>query len=1536
MEYIACDDVECPLASNSKGAFIGKHTDEQLRQHILYHISRGFPAVISSSRISAIMPKRIDFLDQKIVAQVDDAIANRLPLPIRIVTHAEKDIGGNFSVSVFGVLACGRKFHAQVWRVPVVVDVLVVEPYFTVSSIMSELGPFVDGYPEGVTMKAITDEASRLRRIRGFSKTKSAVVRFTFAKAFIRKMFLTYVKERCMARKAEGKPIFETSSDKINHLFAMLAAQNEISTAGWNTLSDYNYKKINPSTPTGVLYFSIGRITDIKSLDGPMPGYPEEIFTKDSTLACSWDTETRAKDHGSGAPMPGDDGFDITSVGMVFHWHWSQSAVMNVCISRYETNASPELITVVATSTVEVVSSFKTIAESMLPDFWIGFNCGGYDWPNLFEMSKKNSSGPLLLYKSLAATEPYQNTQQDNLYKWSLGPEKIKYSAEFTAVQKMVIRPEGSVHIDLMHQLGKLFPRAEIERGKSLNWYLAKYNLESKYDMEYLRMHYIFKRAFALSSSKVPRECHCGTRCRICDIHYPKIDGDKPSDKCCACTKRPQSLKDMAEVNYYCYRDCLGPMRLNTASSLTVDKCELACLGYVPLYDAFYRADGNKVEGRLIHVCAKERTAYSSLVLSREAFDIKAKKLKKDFYPGGKVFPPVYGLHGSEPLTFTRFCKLLEGTIGRPIVGLDFASLYPSLMRDKNICVSTLVDDIETAKQLAKEGYAIYEAPPINYETGIKRGDSANTCTRGRAWFVRHNGAIKPGDPRVSHWDKYVTYTWIDGGVRKSVSFRTAKILSRSATASVETPLDIDYIHTHNSDEMYVEDAYPEDQEKHEEFLRTCGRESCVARFDGKIIGNTMVRTVDRRPVTGGPSLPGEYMGIFPRALSELYDMRNQIKKELGVIAGLKKQMAESHLDKIEYRGRECTLADLSLEYAKIDGKQKALKVIMNTFYGKTGQQHASFYSVLVAAAITLSGQDAITRVANRVSSGLSERYVLPPNCGVNGKVADRCMDVMYGDTDSNYVAAGKSYFETVDKTYEAAKSGPPEDVKKARFAWQTSMIQITRDACELMREECNDLMMAWTGSPYLTLAYEEVLYPTMFCGKKKYAGLEHKDEINFFPKPKEIFVRGLDIVKQGTNDVVRNVGYSILAKALHPENTRSLIDITLDEFRAALNDPMSAEALSQKARYKPEKANIPVQTFVRRMREAYETCTDPEMRALYAPPPVGDKFDYVIVDKGVPFTLSGTRIELKKGDRMEYLRVFQASKGTMKLDLPHYVRKGGVIGICARFILSSPMFEPVGMFDMSDNEQFTQYDGDRRQLAVNYLEKIADEHFGYSATAINALGVSHRAKYRVVAKEYVAHIEESVGRLGAQTISSYIREPIQFSQALEKCQTTANSLVTPAEVERCFRALGKDEFAASVSYTRKPRGIHWQEMAEYEKLRGAAREKMLSAFEAFHTIASVEMKKFEQYVYTRRKDNEQDYSMERLSDEERSVILNYNNARYDYTAILIAVARGRALYEYCLVRKANLVNAKIPPARETPLSLVGICETEIPFSCGF
>ena len=136
--------------------------------------------------------------------------------------------------------------------------------------------------------------------------------------------------------------------------------------------------------------------------------------------------------------------------------------------------------------------------------------------------------------------------------------------------------------------------------------------------------------------------------------------------------------REITEIAEYCVKDTDLPLQLMNKLAILPNMIEMAKATWVPMNFLIERGQGIKVFSQILYTTLHE----NMLVIS----NLKVKEdLPEDFsdqqtkgYTGATVLTALKGPYMKEPIT-----------------GLDFASLYPTIMRAHNLCHSTLVNDVE-------------------------------------------------------------------------------------------------------------------------------------------------------------------------------------------------------------------------------------------------------------------------------------------------------------------------------------------------------------------------------------------------------------------------------------------------------------------------------------------------------------------------------------------------------------------------------------------------------------------------------------------------------------------------------------------------------------------------------------------------------------------------------------------------------------------------------------------------------------------------
>lgn len=1265
---------------------------------VLQNIRDKVPVKINYSQIGLI-PSRRDFLDAKLKAAFETQISKGAPVLFMGNTVLDRHdyVAGTMTYFpyLFGVLPCGTKVTVVLTGVDVEFDIGVpagMTPTTYDSLLRGQLAA------RGINYLSITDQL--FYPLHGFYTEKQPYKRIKFSNLNDRKAAIMFIREQNSERKLKGLPLLQTASNDCganNYYFSKVAREHRFAPAGWNRLTEYTYAR-GTGTTEFVLTVDVKnfkRLTSAQIADYSRPGHAlESVISRDPLINCGWDIETFNTVQDGIIPTRACKTFNIFMICDAFSFHHCMDPMLTVCCVDVETNARPgNDLTIICGNEHNVLEAHMKVLAAMTPDILIAFNGGKFDWPLYLEKCRRENL--LCQLRNCLSAIPDKRNDESAVLKWNFKKESVKIDAESNHDLDVVAQFPGILDTDALPIFLGMYSKAETGKASSLNYFLARNGLESKEDMPYKKMFKLYERALSIGHIK---SCHCGDAqhvCGICTQVVPQIDckpvRDLGDGEFMYGTELHDSLlRDGKPLCCYC-----GKKAKSAA--------DMAQVGYYCTVDSIRP---HQLFVRRIIVQDRRTISNMAYVSLYDAFyragGMKVCNLigayshkrgiafsnansgkgdsEKDHYPGAWVFPPNRGLHSDGK-------KIIDGKEcqERPIGGLDVASLYPSLMMCYDFSTDRSVNTRERAEELAAMGYSLHHIQPFPYHRGDKNKDApGNIHLIGEGWMVRHNGIFSNKDTNiVDHYEKYVTV----GGKKYPAA---------------EAPPG--------------------------------------------------PRRVSYEPVRGRKALPNESMGIFPYIVKKLFDKRVPVKAEFIRLTKLKEEMHRLHLDTIPDNklvngapsGKIHTEATIEHELNQVESTQKGLKLLANTFYGKSGDFRSDIYNLLVAAGVTTAGQMTIKAVAKFVI-GLG-------------------YTVQYGDTDSLYLSAPDSEFAEVDAAYRSEIAEvdekfrgvnkvlhvdktvmTPQEIQykearvAARLKWWDAQVRITMKSLDRLKEMVSDFLLEFNGTNFINMMYEEIMYPSELCGKKKYFGIGHIENTNFYPK--ELFVRGIEVVKQGKTAIGKQLGYEFMFEAVSVENERGPMEIAEDKIRKFYETKMDPGLFAQTARYRPEKQNVPVKRFYQRMKDEQARIAatgDAEFAALHEPPEPGDKFTYVVVVKEDRFTIQGNRIENKKGDKMEYLRVYKASQNTpnpMKIDTSYYT-KGEVVGIFARFIAYHDMFQPpAGMYDISDNKQYKDMDKYCAARATEYLNQICDGITGRNPGLLTQTGRNYRKIYSSVDK---------------------------------------------------------------------------------------------------------------------------------------------------------------------------------------------------------
>ena len=408
--------------------------------------------------------------------------------------------------------------------------------------------------------------------------------------------------------------------------------------------------------------------------------------------------------------------------------------------------------------------------------------------------------------------------------------------------------------------------------------------------------------------------------------------------------------------------------------------------------------------------------------------------------------------------------------------------------------------------------------------------------------------------------------------------------------------------------------------------------------------------------------------GLYPYILDDLFNKRVMMKKSLKEL--------NHKLEKIrilsdeEKAARKEEIDGLILMQGYVNAKQNALKVFMNTFYGETGNASSPFRVIEVAGGITSYGIQNLK---------FAHKYVLEKNC-----------HVVYGDTDSLYLWLDQKLFHDLDIQYYTGKM--------SKLDYWTESVKTTFKNIEIIREGVNAAFEKDNGTKFLSMAYEEVLFPSIFFAKKKYLGIQHEKIPNFNVSYDDFFVKGLESKKKGVSKLLKIVTMNIIEQVLSINNLMSMFTVATRMIDSVYEKKWDLENFIQSGVYKPSKKNIKLHTFVRRMKE----------RNVEVKP--NERFQYIVTKKyPYKFNLRGCQEKLSVGDKIEFVETVE--KENLPIDIDYYM-KGSINGQLARFISYHNMFyvKP----DQSDKEGKIA-EKKIYENACKYVEQYCKKYYGFS-----------------------------------------------------------------------------------------------------------------------------------------------------------------------------------------------------------------------------
>jgi len=579
-----------------------------------------------------------------------------------------------------------------------------------------------------------------------------------------------------------------TSNDKKDY-FRVFCRNQMTTISGWVVLKNYEYKQTvkNYKCPIFTLdYKNYLKYDGEKTIN----------MYKDRTLTVCWDIETWCNKAGM---VPDADDQDsqgkIFCIGATFQWASDQESLFRVCFTQYPSAPNPYMLTVVCPSEIDLLEAFALTCESLKPELICGFNCSEYDWK--WYITQANKYGRLINLVGRFGMLSRSNVDAATIKSFNWIKTKVKIDASKDALGQSLFT-DGMMPIDVRTVFRQLYPTSE---KSSLSYFLTETRLGTKADMEYLEMHLIIKESIEYYGPEYvknyinnkytrnkqleekmslinyyctvdARKCHelllarnvilerrelSDLTCVSLSDSFYRANGLKVRNLTIAIGQQhPFNIRFAGDARYddsktkYPGAMVIPPDQGNKISKLSIPelikKANFTRDKERPSYQEWCDVEDKDCEDyyRFIeyfgpYMTDKDFTLLKKLVTSgnnvrgfedREQEIIAALEdvLKKDVLTKERI---------GSLLQDRRFTNFLREPMGRPITGLDFASLYPSIIRTYNLSPEYCVQydpEMKLVNELRNEGH-IFHKVSFPYEGSEITGH-----------FLWHNNKTDPRD----------------------------------------------------------------------------------------------------------------------------------------------------------------------------------------------------------------------------------------------------------------------------------------------------------------------------------------------------------------------------------------------------------------------------------------------------------------------------------------------------------------------------------------------------------------------------------------------------------------------------------------------------------------------------------------------------------------------------------------------------------------------------------------------------------------------
>ena len=488
------------------------------------------------------------------------------------------------------------------------------------------------------------------------------------------------------------------------------------------------------------------------------------------------------------------------------------------------------------------------------------------------------------------------------------------------------------------------------------------------------------------------------------DMHHTILNKDfKEGD--------PKKIRRIAK---YCIKDCKSVNLLLAKLEIIVNSVGMANVCHVPLSYIFLRGQSVKIFSLVAKKCREK----NYLIPVHKRTKIDGIDDEDETYEGATVIKPQPGVYKT------------------PISVLDFSSLYPNSMRERNLSPECYI--LDKKKYNGLDNY-------IYHEVHITKKDK-----KGRIMYDTRGNVMKE---HHMYAQEIVTMEEIEKELKDNFSKINKKADDARSVINKEFEIIANdpeaYLEKMEKDlaKKSVEIKKPEDLQKikdshdrkYKHIKATMGKSKNEMMADLqeeylrkpiKDIEEQCKKNIEKEILLHFNYTQGKYVryGILPEILSELLNARNMTKARL-------KEEKDPFVQKI------------------LDSLQNAYKVTANSLYGQTGAKTSPIYFLAIAASTTAIGRERLYFARNTVEENFPGS------------------EIIYGDTDSIFINFHIRDENGNDRTDIGALIESISLAKKAA-----------------------DVINKIVPKPQ-SIVYEKTFYPFTLVSKKKYNGMLYEDK---------------------------------------------------------------------------------------------------------------------------------------------------------------------------------------------------------------------------------------------------------------------------------------------------------------------------------------------------------------------------------------------------------------------------------------------------------